>query len=143
MKAMMSICIGAVAFVSTHAIAAESFVVVERATNEVTLHRGKAGDALGDLIVFANPVFDIRNVAQIGTDHGHCVRVAVGKSLDCFWTLILKEGQIMSEGPVADAGDSTLAISGGTGKYAGARGVLIVHPRADKETAYDFRYELL
>ena len=125
------------------AFAGESFVIVERASNEVTLHRGKKADALGDLIVFANPVYDAGNHAQVGTDEGYCIRVVVGKSWECFWTLQLKDGQITSQGPDFDSRDSTMIVTGGSGRYAGARGVLTVHPRPDKETAYDFRYELL
>jgi hypothetical protein len=130
-------------FAAADAGAGETLVVVERASNEVTLHRKNKADGLGDLLVFANPIFDAQNGAQIGSDEGHCIRLVVGKSWECSWTLIMKDGQIMSQGPDFDDGDSTLTITGGTGKYAGARGVLTVHPRADKETAYDFRYDIL
>jgi hypothetical protein len=39
-------------------------------------------------------------------------------------------------------GDSVLAITGGTGKYAAARGQMKLHARDSKGTAYDFVYEL-
>ena len=74
---------------------------------------------------------------------GYCVRVVVGKSWECFWTLMLAEGQITVEGPFFDTGDSVMVVTGGTGKYAGAKGDMKLHARDAKSTAYDFLYELL
>jgi allene oxide cyclase len=71
------------------------------------------------------------------------VRVAVGKSWECFWTLILTGGQITVEGPFYDSGDSTMVVTGGTGKYAGAKGAMKLHARDAKGTSYDFTYDLL
>ena len=80
---------------------------------------------------------------QIGSDVGHCVRIEVGKSWDCYWTLILKSGMIVIAGPFYDKGDSTFMITGGTGKYAGAKGQMTLHDRGTTPTTYDFVYELL
>jgi allene oxide cyclase len=125
------------------AIAAEHLVVVERAMTDTTVDLGAKGDSVGDLLTFANPVYDATNKTQLGSDQGYCVRVVVGKSWECFWTLLLAGGQITVEGPFYDSGDSTLAVTGGTGKYAGARGTLKLHARDAKATAYDFTYDLL
>jgi hypothetical protein len=35
-----------------------------------------------------------------------------------------------------------MAITGGTGKYAGARGQMKLHARDEKGSEYDFTYEL-
>jgi allene oxide cyclase len=59
------------------------------------------------------------------------------------WTLTLKTGQITVEGPFMDEGDSLFAVTGGTGKYAGAKGSMKLHPRDAKSTSYDFTYDLL
>ena len=104
---------------------------------------GAKGDSVGDLLVFANKVYDAANKTQLGTDNGYCVRTVVGKRWECFWTLTLKAGQITVEGPFMDSGDSLLAVTGGTGKYAGARGSMKLHPRDPTPTAYDFTYDLL
>ena len=125
------------------AAAAEHLVVVERALTDTTVDLGAKGDSVGDLLTFANPVYDATNKTQLGSDQGYCVRVVVGKSWECFWTLILTGGQITVEGPFYDSGDSTLAVTGGTGKYAGAKGALKLHARDAKATAYDFTYDLL
>jgi hypothetical protein len=132
----------ALAAVSLTAQAGETIKVVERPVNETTVDIGAKGDSVGDLLTFANPVFDADDKIQIGSDQGYCVRVVVGKSWECFWTLLLKKGQITVEGPFADAGDSTFAITGGTGKYAGAKGSLKLHPRDATPTGYDFTYVL-
>lgn len=125
------------------ASAAERLQLVERALTDATLDLGAKGDSAGDLLTFANPVFDAANQTQVGTDQGYCVRIVAGKSWECFWTLRLKEGQITVEGPFMDAGDSLLTVTGGTGRYAGARGAMTLHPRDSKGSAYDFRYDLL
>jgi hypothetical protein len=125
------------------AAAAEHLVVVERALTDTTVDLGAKGDSVGDLLTFANPVYDATNKTQLGSDQGYCVRVVVGKSWECFWTLILATGEITVEGPFYDSGDSTLVVTGGTGHYAGAKGALKLHARDAKATSYDFTYDLL
>jgi allene oxide cyclase len=129
--------------VAQPASAAERLQLVERAMTDTTIDLGAKGDSVGDLLTFANPIYDAANKTQLGTDQGYCVRVVVGKSWECFWTLILTGGQITVEGPFYDSGDSTMVVTGGTGKYAGAKGAMKLHARDAKATAYDFTYDLL
>lgn len=118
--------------------------VVERVTDEVVaLHGGKADDNLGDLTTFTNDIYDATNTRKLGHDEGTCVRLVVGKSLQCRWTLVLPRGQIMVDGPVYDGIDSDMAITGGTGAWAGARGGMKIHPRDAKPSGYDFHYTLM
>jgi allene oxide cyclase len=116
--------------------------VVEHALTDTVIHAGKSNDALGDQLVFGNPVYDRANRRRVASDQGHCVRTVVGKSWECFWTVILAGGQITVEGPYDDAGDSVLAITGGTGLYNGARGEMGLHARNARGTEYDFVYRL-
>jgi allene oxide cyclase len=125
------------------ASAGERLQVVERALTDTTIDLGAKGDSVGDLLTFANPIYDAANKTKLGSDQGYCVRVVVGKSWECFWTLMLAEGQITVEGPFFDTGDSVMVVTGGTGKYAGAKGGMKLHSRDAKSTAYDFLYELL
>jgi allene oxide cyclase len=135
---------GALALLAPFAASAgERLQVVERALTDTTIDLGAKGDSVGDLLTFANPIYDAANKAKLGSDQGYCVRVVVGKSWECFWTLLLAEGQITVEGPFFDAGDSVMVVTGGTGKYAGAKGDMKLHSRDAKSTAYDFIYELL
>jgi len=130
-------------FALSIAYAGEKLQFVERPTHEVTTHVGKGNDNPGDLLTFANPVFDAGNQKQVASDQGFCIRVVPGKSFECFWTLITPAGQITLEGPFMDSGDSHFTITGGTGKYVGAKGSMTLHPRDATPTGYDFTYELL
>jgi allene oxide cyclase len=123
--------------------AGERLQLVERPLNETLVDLGAKGDSVGDLLTFANPVYDADNKIQLGTAQGYCVRVIAGKSWECFWTLTLKAGQITVEGPYSDTGDSILVITGGTGRYAGAKGQLTLHPGDEKHSTYLFTYDLL
>jgi allene oxide cyclase len=125
------------------AFAAEHITVVERPVGETTVDLAAKGDSVGDMLVFANGIFEAANKAQIGSDQGYCIRTIVGKSWECFWTLTLQAGQITVEGPFMDEGDSLLAVTGGTGKYSGAKGSMKLHPRDATPTGYDFTYDLL
>jgi allene oxide cyclase len=144
MNKLIRIAAGALAaLAAVPAHAAEKIQLVEHADTDATLDLGVKGDSVGDLLTFANPVYDAANKTQVGSDQGYCVRVIAGKSWECFWTLRLKEGQITIEGPFYDAGDSVMAVTGGTGKYAGAKGSMKLHSRDAKGSSYDLTYELL
>jgi len=143
MNITMRIAALAATLLALPAFAGEQIKVVERPVGETTVDLGAKGDSVGDVLVFANGVFDAANKIQVGTDQGYCVRTVVGKSWECNWTLILKSGQITVEGPFLDAGDSLFAVTGGSGKYAGAKGSMKLHPRDAKSTSYDFTYDLL
>ena len=106
-----------------------SFTVVEHATTDTVTDTGAAGDSVGDILTFANAVYDASNSTQAGSDNGECVRTVVGAAWECWWTTFLAGGQITVEGPFFDAKDSTLAITGGTGRYRGARGEMELHSR--------------
>src|SRR5512147_943159 len=96
--------------------------LVERATTDAVIDTGATGDSAGDLLTFANEVYDAGNKTKLGDDNGYCIRTVVGKAWECFWTLSLAKGQIMVEGPFYDVGDSVLAVTGGTGAYEKSRG---------------------
>jgi len=131
------------ALAAVPALAAEQLKLVERPINETTVDLAPKGDSPGDMLIFANDVFDSANTLKLGRDQGYCVRVVVGMSYECFWTLTLAAGQITIEGPFLDKGDSLFVITGGSGKFAGAKGSMKLHSRDAKSTSYDFTYDLL
>ena len=129
------------------AFGAETLHLVEHETTNTTIHvnKGKA-DSIGDMIVFANPVFDSGNTKQVGILQGNCVRVIVAKSWECFFTLVLSNDRITLAGPYADSGESIFAITGGTGHYVGAKGQMTARSReaqsgtaASTDLTYDIR----
>ena len=117
--------------------------LVERATTDAVGDVTPEGDSVGDVLGFANEVFDETNTTKMGTDNGQCVRTAVGAAWECVWTVTLDDGQMTVEGPFYDAGDSVLAITGGTGAYAEARGSMQLHARNAQGSEYDFTYTIL
>jgi allene oxide cyclase len=130
------------ALTASPSFATERFLLIESPGPNAPINPAGKGTATGDLLTFAKVLFDATNQVQEGTDQGYCVRVEVGKSMECSCTLILKKGQITIAGPFLDTGDSVLAVTGGTGKYAGARGELKLHRRHTSESSYDLSIEL-
>lgn len=119
--------------------------LIEHAETDTVRHIGPAGeeDSVGDVLAFANPVYDSANEEKVGSDNGQCIRTAVGKAWECIWTVKLEEGQLTVEGPFYDGGkDSELAITGGTDEYKDASGQMKLHARNPEETEYDFVYEV-
>ena len=125
------------------AIAAERLRLIEHTEKEVTVDLGAKGDSSGDLLTFANTAFDSADRTQLGVTEGHCVRIVPGKSWECSFTLTLNDGQLSVTGPYFDGNDSTMAVIGGTGRFAGARGTMALHARDSQGSRYDFIFELL
>lgn len=117
--------------------------VVEHADTDVTTDNEPQGDSVGDILTFANVLFDESNTRQVGTDQGYCVRVVVGESYECMWTAFFEEGQITVEGPFFDTKGSTLAITGGTKDFNGARGQMQLEFRDPQGTEFNFIYQVL
>lgn len=83
----------------------------------------------GDLVLYANPVFD-RHGTQVGTDHGVCIVLGAGES-QCDATLALPKGQIVTHGLQGAKSSFDVAVIGGTGTYSGARGTMTRRPIKD------------
>ena len=111
-------------------------------TDAVTNEGNGSGDVVGDVLTFSNDVFDETNSHKVGSDQGYCVRIVVGESWECVWTTLLPRGQITVEGPFYDTRDSVLAITGGTGAYANARGSMELRSRAGG-TEFAFIFHLI
>jgi hypothetical protein len=117
--------------------------VVEHATTDAVTNGNANVDQAGNILTFANDVYDASDTTKVGTDQGSCVRIAVGRSWECMWTTFLPHGQITVEGPFYDAGDSVLAITGGTGIYRNARGEMELKYHNPAGTEFDFVFHLI
>jgi hypothetical protein len=117
--------------------------VIEHATTDAVTNRGEGvgADRVGDLLTFTNDVFDESDSSRVGHDQGFCIRTIVGQAWECWWTTFLAQGQITVEGPFYDTQNSQLAITGGTGTYAHARGWMELNSRAGG-TEFDFIFHL-
>src|SRR5262245_44230684 len=76
-------------------------LVAHADTDKVT-DLGEMGDSVGDVLTFANPLFDEANKKEVGSDQGYCIRTEVGVSWECNWTALLDGGNITVEGPFLD-----------------------------------------
>ena len=83
----------------------------------------------GDLIVFTNPVADASGT-RIGKLHAQCVTTVGARdfrksTITCTAVLHLRDGDLMGQFIASPADTTTTgAITGGTGAYANARGVI-------------------
>jgi allene oxide cyclase len=120
--------------------------VVEHAITDTVQQFHPPANSLGDVLGYHNPVYNAADTRQIATDNGYCIRtVATGKTeWECTWTTLLAGGNLTVEGPYYDDGtDTTLTITGGTGKYTGADGSMLLHARGNPVgSEYDFIFTL-
>lgn len=118
--------------------------VVEHPNTDTVIDTGGAGDTTGDLLTFHNPIFNATNTTRVGRDQGECIRISPPQGTwECRWlTGIQGQGSIMVEGAFNDSHDTTLAVTGGTGKFRNARGQMELHYRP-KAAVYDFVFYLL
>ena len=106
---------------------------------------GPPGASPGDMMVFQSEVIDSTTKEPVGHDSGWCVRTWKSKELsECTFTLTLPDGQISVQGPADRHGETLLAVTGGTGKYSGARGELKLKTRVgvgiDNHLTFNLRY---
>ena len=115
--------------------------VVEHALTDAVTNGSKT-DALGNVLTFANPVYNQADTTQVAKDNGFCVRTVKAKAWECMWTTFLSAGQITVEGPYSDTANTKLAITGGTGLYANARGWMALDYHNKQGTKYDFVFHI-
>jgi hypothetical protein len=120
---------GAIAASSAAFAEPQEIKLVEHATTDAVTDTGASGDSAGDILTFSNEVYDADDLLPYG-------------AWECFWTLNLEKGQLMVEGPFYDSADSVLAITGGTGEFAGALGEMALSARGTKGDAYNFVYRI-
>ena len=139
---LVAIAVGSLIAAGPASAEPQELKMIERATTDAVTDTSATGDSAGDILTFANDVFDVDDKNKLGTNQGICFRTVVGKAWECFWTLTLDKGQITVEGPFYDAGDSMLAVTGGTGDYAGAQGEMALSAIGTDGKAYSFIYRL-
>jgi len=131
------------------ASARDEIVVVEHASSDAVIDNGAEGDSAGDTLVFANDIYDANDASQVGSDQGSCMRVKAASAdgandgvWECSWTVMLADGNIAVQGPSVDDGTATtLSVTGGTGKYDGASGEMLLEP-IDGGAKYRFTFRI-
>ena len=133
--------IGSVVFLTSPALGAP-LNLVERATTDAVTDTGAKDDSAGDILTFANEVYDEANATKVGDDNGWCIRIVPAKAWECVATVTLADGQLTVEGPFLDGKDSVWAVTGGTGKYMTTRGDMQLHARNAEGSEFDFKFNL-
>lgn len=103
------------------------------------LDLGEPGPSTGDTQVFLDDVQ--RDGETVGTAAGSCTVVALSEArlaAACAGTLTLPEGRITTQGafdedPTVGPAGFTWAVTGGTGRYAGAGGEVVGTFRPDSD----------
>ncbi|MEO6857426.1 MAG: dirigent protein [Solirubrobacteraceae bacterium] len=117
--------------------------VIEHASTDAEAPSVGGPDAAGNILTFHNKVYNQADKKQVGRDEGFCTRLSVADgSWECLWTTFLKGGQITVQGPYYDKKNSVLTITGGTGRYNGARGNVALLAR-DGGKKYNFVFHLI
>jgi hypothetical protein len=100
---------------------------VEREGSMTNIDGGPKGTSVGDSVVFSRPLLARSDNKRIGTLRVVCVTTQPKTfTIECHGTYFLPGGTIEAQAGLKDERSPTLhiAVVGGTGKYAGARGAI-------------------
>ena len=117
--------------------------LVEHAVTDTEVPVAPGGkDEKGDPLTFDNPVYDMNDTKRVGHDEGYCMRLDPKRGVwECAWTTFVSGGSLTVQGPFYDHRPSTLAVTGGTGRYSSTRGSM--YPQAfDGGKRYHFDFDL-
>lgn len=94
---------------------------------------GKKGFSIGDSFIFSEQL--LQNGKQVGYDHIVCTHAAnwPTSAESCTGTVVLANGTLELDG-LSKQGPFTVAVLGGTGSYAGARGTARITSHGEKGT---------
>jgi hypothetical protein len=94
---------------------------------------GKKGFSIGDAFIFSEQL--LQNGKEVGYDHIVCTHAANWPSSaeNCTGTVVLANGSLELAG-LSTRGPFTVAVLGGTGNYAGARGTAKIISQGEKGT---------
>jgi len=128
------------------AAADTTLTLFEHDTQSTEIDLGDPGPGPGDQFLFAGDVFDHAGGTNIGHVAGQCTTLsgdATSGDAFCHGTFVLEGGQLavqgLDTGGVSDAGQpGAVAIVGGTGIYANARGdgTIQISPDAPTDSTF-------
>ena len=122
----------------------DHFQVVSRPISEHFEDNGRKGPSRGDVFSFTERL--MQDGERVGKDFGRCEVVRATErafTMHCMVTLLFKgKGQLTVQGAVlfkrGMTNDPELAITGGTGDYAGASGVMYLIDRRNEPSRFRF-----
>lgn len=113
----------------------ERLVLIEHAEQLHDIDHGEPGPSVGDMQIWGpNPLYDEQDGKDTGaTTQGTCI--ALNAAHDCIVaeTILFPDGSTLQiQGVELASGASTRTIVGGSGRYLGATGTVVVEPTADQ-----------
>ena len=102
----------------------DTISVVENAVDSTVIDQGPSGPGIGDVFVVGGRLFEDGGT-RVGVDGSSCTVTSDGGKALCGLTLRLSDGQITAQGLIRSAHVpyvATMAVTGGTGAFAGAGG---------------------
>jgi hypothetical protein len=113
----------------------ERLVLIEHAVELHDIDQGEPGPSVGDMQIWGpNPLYDEQDGRDTGaTTQGTCI--ALNAAHDCIVTetILFPDGSTLQiQGVELASGESTRTIVGGSGRYLGATGSVVVEPTADQ-----------
>ena len=140
------LCIAAAGFFATGQAAVaepQEMKVVEHADTDAVTDTGAEGDSAGDILTFANEVYDADDKNKVGSRPGHLLPHRGRQGLGVLLDALLGQGSDHRRGPVPRCRRTpSLAITGGTGEFAGATGDMALSAIGTDGKAYDFVYRI-
>jgi len=116
-----------VASASSSIAAPVTVKVIEHSLHDKVIDVGKPGDSTGDILTFHNDLYDSSDTNKVGVDQGQCTRMnPKAGTWECWWSIVLEDGQVTAEGPYSDTAPTDLyAVTGGTGAYENVGGSVL------------------
>ena len=87
--AVLGVAVAAWGKPGNHHQGGKTITVIEHANTDATADTGAPGDSAGDVLTFANAVFNARDTRKVGTDQGYCIRTVAGVAYECNITTFL------------------------------------------------------
>lgn len=113
--------------------AGETLHLVAREGTVTPIDFGAKGFGIGDEYVLSDRLY--RDGRAVGRDAGTCTVVTAGGDSVCDLVLALPAGHLVVHGLLpGDAHEIRLAVTGGTGRYATARGEALLHQGESSST---------
>jgi hypothetical protein len=128
---------------------ASTLHLYEHDTSQASIDLGAHGDSEGDQFIFAGDAFDRKGGTMLGRAGGSCTTMSTGAKGEvlCVVNFALRHGEIATQGLLVAADlfggkKLTYPITGGTGRYRGARGQASVQIPQDVPHLADANFTL-
>ena len=97
-------------------------------------HGKRRPPSTGDQLILTGVDFDASGRKRLGRSYLSCTFIG-RNTMSCTGTIDLVDGQLTIQGVARDEKTTVVAVTGGTGRYAGAHGTMSITETGERETA--------